>query len=306
MKISVCVTVFNEEKSISALLDSLLNQSKKPGQIVIVDGGSTDNTVEIIRHYQKKDSRIKLYVEKCSRARGRNLSVEIASGEIIAMTDAGCIAKISWLKNITEHFKNKKVDIVAGFYEMTAKNSLQKAFSIYLGVKPQDFDNDFLPSTRSVAFRKSTWEGIGGFSEKLKGAAEDTDFNYKAMKNNKRFARVKNAKVEWGMPKNIKEYLTKICSYAKGDASSKIWFYPHKNITSHNILALNITLRYLIALLLIIISFFHSFVFYLFLVLILFYIFYSFRKASLWGIIIQPLTEISVIAGFWSGVLGIK
>ena len=49
MKVSVCITVFNEEGSIGELLDSLLKQTKKPGEIVIVDGGSKDKTVDVIR-----------------------------------------------------------------------------------------------------------------------------------------------------------------------------------------------------------------------------------------------------------------
>ena len=89
MNISICITTFNEEGSIGPLLDSLLAQTKKAEEIVIVDGGSTDKTVEIIRHYQKKDRRIKLLTEKCSRAKGRNIGIEIAKNEIIAITDAG-------------------------------------------------------------------------------------------------------------------------------------------------------------------------------------------------------------------------
>src|SRR3990172_6712568 len=131
MKVSVCITVYNEERSISKLVESLLRQSKKPDEIVIVDGGSGDKTVEIIRHFQKKDKRIKLLIEKCSRSRGRNLAVELSKSEIIAMTDAGCIPNEEWLNKITEPFRNKKVDIVAGFYTMKASDSLQKALSVF-------------------------------------------------------------------------------------------------------------------------------------------------------------------------------
>ena len=60
MKTSVCLTVFSEEKSVSDLLGSLLIQTKKPDEIVIVDGGSIDKTVDILRHFQKKDSRIRV------------------------------------------------------------------------------------------------------------------------------------------------------------------------------------------------------------------------------------------------------
>ena len=51
----------------------------------------------------------------------------MARNSIIAMTDAGCVARKNWLKNITDPFNNKEVDVVAGFYNMTGKSALQKA-----------------------------------------------------------------------------------------------------------------------------------------------------------------------------------
>src|SRR3989344_5821168 len=98
MKVSVCLTLFNESKSISKLIDGLLGRSGKPEEIVIVDGGSIDKTVEIVRHWQKKDKRIRLLVQKCTRAEGRNLGVDMAKHEIIAITDGDCIPDRDWLK----------------------------------------------------------------------------------------------------------------------------------------------------------------------------------------------------------------
>lgn len=166
MKISICLTIYNEELSIGTLLKSLLGQTKKANEIVIIDGGSKDKTVEIIRHFQKKDKTIKLLVQKCSRAEGRNIGVEIAQNEIIAITDGDCVAQKDWLVKITEPFVNKEVDISAGFYKMVAKNPMQKALSVFLGVTPSKFSIRFLPSTRSMAFCKEAWERIGGFPEK--------------------------------------------------------------------------------------------------------------------------------------------
>ena len=95
MKVSVCISVLSEEKSVGKLLESLLNQSKKPNEIIIVDGGSKDKTVEIIKHFQKKDKRIKLVKQRGNVAKGRNTSIEVAKNEIIAITDAGCVRAAS-------------------------------------------------------------------------------------------------------------------------------------------------------------------------------------------------------------------
>jgi len=316
MKISVVLTVFNEEESIGPLLDSLLVQTKKPESIVIVDGGSKDKTVEIIRHYQKRDSRIKLLVEKCSRARGRNLGCEIAKEEIIAITDAGCIADKNWLKNITEPFKEPKVDISAGFYKMVKRGPLfSKVMGVFLGVAPRKFDINFLPSTRSMAFRKSAWEAVGGFPEGKGNSAEDTDFNYKAVKLGLKYSRVKNALVEWGMPKNLGEFFHKIKEYAKWDARYGIWWHPVQRLASHNIKAVSVLLRYMVFLSLFVLSFFYPIFPYLLAAVLIFYLYRAFRKVylefgdwkmAIWGPILQVVSDFAVIAGFLTGIFSKK
>lgn len=313
MKISVVITVLNEEKSIGPLLDALLTQSLKPDKIVIVDGGSKDKTREILRHYQKKDKRIKVLFQKSSRAEGRNLGVEVAKNEVITMTDAGCIPDKDWLKNLTAPFKNPEIDISAGFYKMGSENSFEKAESIFLGILPSKFDISFLPSTRSIAFRKEAWERIGGFEENLTDTAEDTLFNYTALKLGMKIARVKNAVVEWGIPKNLKEFSEKLYRYAKGDAKSKIWFYPAKNVRSHNIKVIFIFLRYLLGLIFLCYAFRNVSFVYLFTSAIFAYLLFSFRKvylgthdmkSALYGVILQIVSDFSVMAGFIAGTIG--
>ncbi|MGD8744637.1 MAG: glycosyltransferase [Candidatus Woesebacteria bacterium] len=310
MKVSVCITVFNEEKTISKLLDSLLAQKKKPSEIVVVDAVSTDNTLKILRHYQKKDKRIKVLVQECSRARGRNLAVELAKNEITAMTDAGCVADKNWLKYITEPFKQKRVDIVAGFYEMKAQNPAQEAMRVYLGVLPDDFSVDFLPSTRSIAFRKKAFERLRGFPQKL-DTAEDTAFNYKAVDMKLNIARVKKAKVEWGMPENLGKFFKKTKDYAKGDVISRIWKYPNKKYTSHNIKAIKIIFRYLAGLALLFLSLYYSPLLYVVLIIISAYLIFSFKKVltklgeiipAIYGIILQITSDFAVMLGFISGL----
>jgi glycosyltransferase involved in cell wall biosynthesis len=311
MNISICITTYNEQGSIGAILDSLMTQSIKADELIVVDGGSTDKTLEIIKHYQRRFGIIKLLKEKCSRARGRNLGVELARNNIIAITDAGCVAHEDWLKNITEPFNQDRVDISAGFYKMVGKNDQQKAMSVFLGVTPRHFDINFLPSTRSMAFRKSAWEEIGGFPESRENSAEDTDFNYNAVKLGLKYARVKSAVVEWGMPENIKDFFQKIKAYAKWDVEYGIWWHPAQGLASHNIKASLVLLRYLAGLTILILSFWYPLLPYL-IILILAYLAFSFRKVfvefgdwriALWGPVIQITADFGVISGFLGGIL---
>lgn len=303
MKCSVCITVFNEQKSIRVLLDSLIFQSKYPAEIVIVDAGSTDKTIRIIKKY--KD--IKLFIHKgASIAKGRNLAIKFSKYNTIAMTDAGCVCHKDWLENITKPFGNPKTKIVAGFYHMNGNSNFQKALKLFLGTVPDKYDpKTFLPSARSIAFRKSAWKKVGGFCEKFDRAGEDTDFNIKIINHNIEITKVKKALVDWEVPNNISEAFKKFYYYAKGDIQSKRLF------TSHNIKVLTVFVRYLVFLTLIIFSLFFPFTLTIFILLFVLYLVWSILKnknfvkgwkARLWIAIIQLASDQAVMAGFISGV----
>ena len=312
LKVSVCLTVFNEEESIGDLLNSLLKQSKKPDEIVVIDGGSKDKTAQIIRHFQKKDKKIKLLVQKCTRAEGRNLSCELAKNEIIAITDADCTADSKWLRRVTDPFKHKEIDMVAGFYSMLAVTPFEKALSYFLAVTPKRFSSDFLPSTRSVAFRKSLWERVGGFPEDSNNSAEDTDFNYEVVKIGAGIARTKDAIVFWKIPTDLKLALNKFYNYAKWDAKKMILWHPTQKFRSHNIKALLKFFRYGIFFLTLFYASQNIMFLGIFILEISLYFYWIYRKlyyeyenfkTSLWGIPIHIMNDVGVMLGFISGLI---
>lgn len=311
MNISLCIIVLNEEGSIAPLLDSIFEGTKKPDEIVIVDGKSVDKTIEIIRHYQKKHGSIKLLIEKGGVAHGRNTSIEIAKGPIIAQIDAGCIAKKDWLEILTEPFENKKVDLAAGFYDMPAKGPIQAAINVFHGVPPERFNpTSFIPSARSVAFKKALWEKVGGYNEKLKSAGEDTDFFYKCVKTGARIVRVGKAKVIWEETKNMsfKKLLRKFFNYAKGDAKTGIWWHPTEQLASHNIKISSIFLRYMI-----LIAIYWKFGYWYLLLFVGIYCFWSIFKwldvISDWKVrlllpVVQIISDFAAMSGFLAGTFG--
>ncbi len=312
MEVSVCVTVLNEEGSIKGLLESLLRQTKKPDEIVVVDGGSTDKTVEVLKRYRR---RVKIVeAPGTSIAQGRNLAIKKAKHDIIAQVDAGCVAMRDWLEKIIKPFKNKKIDIVAGFYDMVGESGFQKAVAPFLGIPPNRFDKDkFMPSARSMAFRKKVWEEVGGYSEKLERAGEDTLFVYQALKKGFKIARVKSARVEWEIPKNFFEVIKKFYVYAKGDAQAGIWWDPQKRLASHNIKILSVYARYLVGFGFLFCFFKNPALPAILIVLVLLYSFWSVWKmrdvvkdwkARLWLPIIQISSDWAVMIGFLVGSIG--
>src|SRR3982750_3343581 len=86
---SLIVTVLDEAGTIEALLDSVAAQTCPPDEVVVTDGGATDGAREKFRRWS---SRLPLSVVEspgANIARGRNLAIRSASGELIAVTDAG-------------------------------------------------------------------------------------------------------------------------------------------------------------------------------------------------------------------------
>lgn len=220
MKVTLISTVYNEEKTIEEFFQSLLNQGKLPEEIVIVDGGSVDKTVEKIEKFRPKLKPSCLIVIKkagLNRSQGRNLAIEKATSEIIVASDAGCIFKKGWFSEITKPFNNKMVEVVAGFYLPTGKSLLQKLAGELTSVPIKKVDSQkFLPSSRSIAFRKSAWKEVGGYPESL-NYCEDLVFDLRLKKAKKCFVFAPEAIVYWPQKNNPWSLIKQFFNYAIGD-----------------------------------------------------------------------------------------
>ena len=223
MKVSFVCTILNEEKNIKNFIDSIKAQTKKPDEIIIVDAGSTDKTISII----KKHKGIKLIIKKkINRSQARNLAIKVAKHKIITVSDAGCTLDEDWLKNITSPFKNKSVGAVAGFYHVLAHKItvFQKSIAPFVATTPDKFNpKTYLPSSRSLAFKKSAWQKIGGYPENL-NYCEDLVFA-KNLKRKTNLIVKPNAIVYWQMVTNLKAYFQQIKNYARGDIKAR--YKPH-------------------------------------------------------------------------------
>ncbi len=311
---SLVITVFNEEKTIDKLLSALEKQTREPEEIIFVDGGSTDNTVVRISNFQFPISNKKIFVKPgFSIAQGRNVGIREASGEVIVMTDAGCIPHQDWFEKVTEPFNNPKTDVAAGFYRMTGETVFQKCLACYLGILPERFDpQNFLPSARSLAFKKEIWQKVGGFSEKLERAGEDTLFNYQAKHLGARFVTVPDALVDWELPITFGEAVRKFYIYAKGDGQAGIWWHPQKRLSTHNLKISSIYVRYLAGVILFIIGFYWSGFWWFLLATVLGYLAWAANKnyrfvkettAIFYLPVIQIVSDFCVMVGFLIGTI---
>lgn len=315
MPTSIITTILNEEGTVGELLDSLVNQSQKSDEIIVVDGGSKDSTYLIAQDYANKFYYIKLFQQEGNISVGRNFAIKQAAGDIIAQIDGGCVADKDWLKNITEPFtQDKQALVVAGFYKMTGKNPKQFSFAPYLGTTKNKFNKlSFLPSGRSMAYKKSVWEKVGGYDEKLK-TGEDTLFNFQIIKNQFKIVVREDALVNWELPLDYKSFFNKIRLYSKGDAEALIVWHPIQRFSSHIIKIASVYVRYAFFFVLLLFSLEDSFYLFLFMIFFPIYVFLASKKhqsavedsqSYVYLPLNQIISDIAVMIGFAQGFLKI-
>jgi len=225
-KVSLIATVRNEQASVASWLEAIAGQTRRPDQIVICDGGSTDGTLDELQRLSRRFLNLNLTVVAKAGANiavGRNAAIANAAGTIIAVTDVGCRSDPEWLEELVKPF-DRTLDesapqFVAGSYRYRGESPFQKSAAAYLGrawLSPR-----FRPSSRSVAFTKSAWASVGGYPEWLTLAAEDTLFN--DMIYRRRDVRMHNAPgaiVHWDMRSTLGSFLRMIRRNAFGDAEA--------------------------------------------------------------------------------------
>jgi glycosyltransferase involved in cell wall biosynthesis len=226
--VSVIVTVKNEASTIDRLLDSLAQQTLLPSEVVIVDGGSTDGTVERIESNPQR-----LPIKLLSRpgtniSQGRNEAICAASGEIIAGTDAGVRLVPQWLEELTRPFReDPSVAVVSGFFLPDPQTVFERAMGATVLPVEADVDPDrFLPSSRSVAFRKEAWEKVGGYPEWL-DFCEDLVFDFALRGAGYRFLFAPEAVAYFRPRSSLTSFGRQYFQYARGDGKADLWRRRH-------------------------------------------------------------------------------
>jgi glycosyltransferase involved in cell wall biosynthesis len=113
MKVSVIIPVYNAEKYIEECLNSVVNQTLNDIEIICINDGSTDKSLEILRRYKKANSNIKIINQKnCGVSESRNLGVRMAKGEYIFFLDSDDYIELNLLDKCYNEAKKDDLDIV--------------------------------------------------------------------------------------------------------------------------------------------------------------------------------------------------
>ncbi len=219
IEISVVIPALNEEDSIRRLLEDLLNQTHKPAEIVITDGGSTDSTREIIGEFITAGAPVKLIrVTKSMPGRARNLAAKEARCAWIAFTDGGITLTRDWLEALTTRAGETSADVVYGTYEPIIENFFTECAAIAYVPAPFESESGLVRprSIVSALMRRSVWETVGGFPEELR-SAEDLLFMNNVEAAGFRIARTARAKAYWHIQPNLWRTYKRFVEYSRNN-----------------------------------------------------------------------------------------
>jgi glycosyltransferase involved in cell wall biosynthesis len=231
----VIATVLNEGAAIERLLESLESQTRPPEEVVIADGGSTDGTLEILNRRAASDGLSLRVLEQlgCNISEGRNAAIAAARGEVIATTDAGVRLEDGWLAELIGPFEaaeggtGSQVAAVAGWFVADPKTLFEIAMGATVLPHAREVDpQTFLPSSRSVAFRKSAWEAVGGYPEWL-DYCEDLVFDFRLKERYGAFPFAPEARVHFRPRGSLGAFFRQYYQYARGDGKADLWRKRH-------------------------------------------------------------------------------
>ena len=194
MKISWCGTMSKEDMRSIITVATINNQTIKPFEIVITEGGNI--------------------------SQGRNNYLVKAKGDYIASFDGGCIYDKDYSEKMVKRLEETKADIVFGIVKpVSQQNRIQR----YCVSRMPDYDNfteedwnNFIPSNRQVIFKREIIAKLGLLPEEL-WRSDDTYWYQKAKKLGLKFAYCKDAVVYWEMKKSLKSYLKSVYNDTKCD-----------------------------------------------------------------------------------------
>ncbi len=226
MEISVVIPVRNEEDTIVALLDNLKNQTLTPSEVIVADGGSTDQTVQIVERYDPGPLTIHLIEGGPGfPGRGRNLGTARAANQWIAFIDAGAKPSSNWLASLAAVAAGPgNYDIVYGSYEPVTDTLFEECAAIAFVPPPVDLDGHSIRtrSTASALIRREVWKAVGGFPEDLR-SAEDLVFMNRIDDAGFRAGHAPQALVRWSIQPTLWKTFRRFTTYSHYNIRAGLW-----------------------------------------------------------------------------------
>ncbi|WP_194776129.1 glycosyltransferase family 2 protein [Pararhodonellum marinum] len=172
--VSVVIPCYNQGKFLQETVPSVLNSTYKPLEIIIVNDGSTDDSLEIIKEIAKKNTGV-YYINQSNKgpSEARNVGIEFANGEYILPLDGD--------DKIHPEYISRAVEVISSDANIKVVYCQAEKFGRKSGKwNLQNFSHQALATENmifvSALFHKSDWEAVGGFDVAMEEGWEDWEF----------------------------------------------------------------------------------------------------------------------------------
>lgn len=191
ISVDIIVPMFNEEKVILDTINALTKINYPNLNITLIDDGSTDNTLSLVRHHFSHHQRIKIIAQpNKGKASALNKAIENSFNKIIICIDADTLVKSDLIDKIIPYFKDKKVAAVAGNIKICNKNNVITHIQSTEYITMYNYDRKLFEGSNGVliipgalgAFRREVVEALGGYTSST--LAEDTELTLRILSNN--------------------------------------------------------------------------------------------------------------------------
>ena len=189
VKISVIIPCYNQEKYIEEAIESVLHQTFKDFEIIVVNDGSSDNSLSIIKKYAEKYVNVISYINQSNQGviAARNNAIAKSCGEYIFPLDGDDKIAPTCLQKLYDAMIKGKGDVIC--CEGMHWGSINRKFEY---AKPTKFNMSLRNQVCvSALYKKEDWQKYGGYDEIMRAGLEDWDFWLNFIEDNKRFYRVK-------------------------------------------------------------------------------------------------------------------
>jgi glycosyltransferase involved in cell wall biosynthesis len=230
LRISLVVPVRDEEATLPRLVSSVRAQTRQPDEVILVDGGSTDRTVELARELFAGDARFRIVeAGEATPGRGRNVGATEATHPWLAFTDAGIGLDPHWLERLAEKVEEEpETDVVYGNFEPLARTFFERCAAVAY-VPPKASRGGVRlrgPSIASSLVRREVWRRAGGFPDLR--AAEDLMFMERVEALGARVRWAPEATVWWQLQPTLGRTFRKFALYSKHNVwagRQRFWHY---------------------------------------------------------------------------------
>jgi glycosyltransferase involved in cell wall biosynthesis len=172
MKISVITIAYNNESDIRATIESVVSQTYNNIEYIVVDGKSTDKTLEVINEYKSNISKLISEPDK-NLYDAINKGIKMATGDIVGLVHAGDrLYDNQVLEKVANHFQNNDIDISYGHSKVVNENDKPIRINKSPEFKRSKVTNGWMPSHQSIYARRALFDKYGYYRTDLGGAGD--------------------------------------------------------------------------------------------------------------------------------------